>query len=91
MFMERGEFLQREPPPGFIAPINAYQILVSTIEECIEGGYFREGDPYVFAQATWATVHGIVSLALTSPEIDRSLIARIEEVACDMIVQGLSR
>lgn len=89
MFMERDEFLQREPPPGFVAPVQAFELLVQAVRECVEGGYFRPGDPWAYALAVWSTVHGLVSLALTNPSLDREQIATIEEVAYEMMQRGL--
>ncbi|MBO2522061.1 MAG: TetR/AcrR family transcriptional regulator [Firmicutes bacterium] len=89
MFMERDEFLQREPPPGFTAPMRAFELLVQTVAECVEGGYFRPGDSRAYAIAIWSTVHGLVSLALTNPSLDREQVTAIEEVAYRMIQHGL--
>ena len=90
MFMERGEFLERQPPPGFVAPWRALDLLVKSVVECIEGGYFRPGDPLKYAVGIWATVHGLVSFALTNSSVDRERIAAIEEVAFAMIKRGLA-
>lgn len=90
MFMERDEFLQREPPPGLTAPMHAFELLVKTVTECVDEGYFRPGDPWVYSIAIWSTVHGLVSLALTNPALDQGQIATIEEVAYAMIQHGLA-
>lgn len=89
MFTERSEFLRREPPPGFVAPMHAFELLLKSVAECIEGGHFRPGDPYTYSVAIWSTVHGLVSLALNNPSLDPEQIAAIEEVAYAMIQRGL--
>jgi len=90
MFMERDEFLQREPPPGFTAPMRAFELLVRSVAECVEAGFFRPGDPWMYAVAIWSTVHGLVSLALTNPSLSREQIAALEEVAYAIIRRGLA-
>lgn len=89
MFMDRGEFLQRTPPPGLEKPIDSFAILVRVIAECMEEGLFKQGDPEVHAMAIWASVHGLVALAITTPYVDSTRVSAIEEVAYDMMVNGL--
>lgn len=90
MFMERGEFFRREPPPGFEAPLEAFDILLSTVEECIRSGHLQGGDPYTAAVAVWAAVHGYVALALSMPALmpDRSAV---EAMIYEMVVNGLGK
>lgn len=89
MFMERGEFFGRQPPPGFEAPIDAFAILLSTVEECVRSGHFKEGDPYTLAVAIWAAVHGFVALAITMPALMPDQASEVEEMLYDMVVNGL--
>lgn len=90
MFVDRGEFLRRQPPSGFEAPIDSFGILVQTVTECLEIGLFKPGDPRQHALVMWSVVHGLVSLATTNPYFDRDQLAVIEDMALDMIVKGLS-
>ena len=89
MFIDRDEFLQREPPPGFEAPADAFGLLVRTVHECIAAGQMRPGDPEALAMAIWAAVHGVVSLALTSSGMERSQVEAIAEVTFSILAQGL--
>lgn len=74
MFLERGEFLQRKAPEGLEAPIDSFGILVQTVVECIETGLFKPGDPLQYASIIWASVHGVVSLAITNPFFDKAQV-----------------
>lgn len=91
MFMERSEFLQRTPPPGFEKPIDSFGILLKTVNECLTADLLKPGDPLVYAATIWATVHGIVALAVATPYIDGRSVPAMEEVAHDMIVNGLGK
>jgi AcrR family transcriptional regulator len=41
-----------------------FTVLVETVQDCLDAGLFRAGDPVLIAHALWATVHGVVSLEL---------------------------
>lgn len=89
MFIDRDEFLQREPPPGFEAPADSFGLLVRTVNECIAAGEIRPVDPEALAMAIWAAVHGVVSLALTSSGMDRAHVEAIAELTFSILAQGL--
>lgn len=91
MFMERSEFLGRQPPPGFEAPVNAFKILLATVEECMQSGQLKEADPFAAAVAVWAVVHGYVALRLNMPNLLPSDGTEVERLIYDMVVRGLGR
>ncbi len=43
----------------------AQELLVAALQKGIKDGSFRKGDPVLLADALWASVHGLVSLALS--------------------------
>lgn len=45
-----------------------YDLMVSTIMECKEQGYFEDKDPEVAGQCLWAALHGLLSLFISHPE-----------------------
>lgn len=47
-----------EQVPG----MNAFQILVDSVAECIDAGVARPGDPFQIAADIWVALHGMVSL-----------------------------
>ena len=89
MFMERGEFLLKEPPEGCESVIDAFEILTQTIEECISAGVIKQGDVQTYANTIWALTHGIVALAISVPTVDEVQARASLEVAMHMIQKGL--
>jgi AcrR family transcriptional regulator len=63
MFMQRGEFLQKKPE-GYDAVIDSFEVLRRVIREGMEAGVMIPGHVDAFAALIWASVHGVVSLAL---------------------------
>jgi AcrR family transcriptional regulator len=91
MFMQRGEFLQREPPEGYESVIDSFGILTQTIRECLAAGLIKEGEVMTYAAMVWSTVHGIVSLSISTPYFERAAVPVILERSQDMIVNGIRR
>ncbi|BCM89234.1 hypothetical protein IAD21_01078 [Abditibacteriota bacterium] len=98
MFMQRADFLLLRllgsgateemraaallDPSGAPHRVVAQDLLVAAIKEGIETGQFLEGDAIAKADALWASVHGLTSLALSplmSPDHARSLIDQLLE------------
>lgn len=44
-----------------------YREVVGAVRTCVEAGVLRGGDPEVLALTLWATVHGCVSMLISSP------------------------
>jgi AcrR family transcriptional regulator len=63
MFMQRGEFLQKKPE-GYDSIIDSFDVLRRVIQEGVEAGIIVPGDVRAYAAVIWASVHGVVSLAL---------------------------
>jgi AcrR family transcriptional regulator len=63
MFMQRGEFLQKKPE-GYEAIIDSFGVLRKVIQEGMEAKVMIPGNVDAFAALIWASVHGVVSLAL---------------------------
>lgn len=91
MFMQRGEFLQREPPEGYTSVIDSFGILLRTLEECMRAGLIEEGDLMTYAAMVWTTVHGLVALAISTPYFDERAISAVLERSQHMIVDGIRR
>ncbi len=89
MFMERGEFLLKEPPEGCESVIDAFEILIQTIKECISAGVIKKGDVQTYANTIWAVTHGIVALAISVPTVDEVDARASFETAIQMIQKGL--
>jgi AcrR family transcriptional regulator len=69
MFMQRGEFLQHTPPVGYEAIIDSFAVIQRVVAEGIAAGVMRPGDVRTYSTLVWASVHGVVSLILTSSHV----------------------
>jgi AcrR family transcriptional regulator len=63
MFMQRGEFLQKKPK-GYDSVVDSFGVLKRTVQEGMELGEMIPGNVEAHAALIWASVHGVVSLAL---------------------------
>jgi AcrR family transcriptional regulator len=70
MFMQRGEFLRQKPPAGYDSVIDSFGVIQRTIAEGIEAGVMIPGDLRSYSTLIWASVHGVVSLILTSSHVN---------------------
>lgn len=91
MFMQRGEFLDREPPEGCDSLIDSFGILTRTIEECLAAGLIRPGDVRIYAGMIWAQVHGVVALAISTSYFDEAAALAILEQQQDALMRGIRR
>ncbi len=89
MFMERSEFLLKEPPEGCESIIDAFEILTLTIEECISAGVIKQGNVQNYANTIWAVTHGIVALAISVPIVNETDARASFKTAMQMIQKGL--
>ena len=63
--MYRQMFMEPESDPEVSAAgLTAYEPLISAIQRCIEGGRFREAEPWSAAMQLWVMLHGAVTLFL---------------------------
>ncbi|CAN5542355.1 TetR/AcrR family transcriptional regulator [soil metagenome] len=89
MFMQRGEFMTRPKPDDHRPPIDSFGVLLRAVEEALEAGVMKPGDPTGYANTLWAGVHGIVALTITMPFCDEVQAAQMADVFFPMTVRGL--
>ncbi len=89
MFMQRGEFLGRETPPGYESVIDSFGILTRALQDCLDAGVVKPGDLQTYAGMAWANVHGIVALAISTPYIDEAAAYAILEQYQTSITEGM--
>ncbi len=65
MFMQRAEFLACKPEGYESTMDNSFGILERIVQEGIDSGLITPGDVRTYSALIWASVHGVVSLALT--------------------------
>ncbi|MHC1685062.1 MAG: TetR/AcrR family transcriptional regulator [Clostridiaceae bacterium] len=68
------DLVYNEPhSPGF----RTYELILSTITECKEQGYFKDKDCEILAQCLWSGIHGLTSLFIGHNEFpwkDKNLL-----------------
>lgn len=89
MFMQRGEFLERKAPPGYESVIDSFGVLTRALQECLDTGAVKPGDLRTYAGMAWASVHGIVALAISTPYIDEAAAYGILEQYQTSIIEGM--
>jgi AcrR family transcriptional regulator len=77
--------VQAEDDPGE----RAFQFVVDTVIACRERGAIAAAEPVLVAEMLWTSVHGIVSLAITCPEVLETPVERLVAAVCDTLAHGL--
>ena len=91
MFMQRGEFLERETPEGYESVIDSFGVLVRTVQECFEAGYFTEGEVETHANVFWASVHGVASLSIATPYLSAEEAYSLAELSNGWLLEGMKQ
>ena len=91
MFMQRGEFLEREPPEGCESVIDSFGVLERTIQECLDAELFKPGDVRAYAALIWAMVHGIASLAIATPYMTEEEAYAINQLSHNRLMEGMKK
>lgn len=69
----------------------AFELLRSSVKECIAKGALPRMDLQVASQALWAAVHGITSLLIARPDFPWVAQGRTVDLLLDSIIAGFSR
>ena len=70
--------------------ITARDLLTDAVREAMKARTIQKGDARIIADALWAAVHGLVSLA-NSPLLSDGHANRVVEPLLDMLLKGLRR
>lgn len=89
MFMERCEFLEREPPSGYERPIDSFGFLRRSVEECVDAGIFPERDPLALAMQFWCIVHGVASMAIATPYLAETDTEGLRAFTYEAMMRGM--
>lgn len=90
MFLQRSDFLLQQREGEEQPRYASFHILRDTIQQGINEGVLRPGNIEVYSQTLWAHVHGIVSLAISMPVLDREMLQQMTELTSSMVFEGLS-
>lgn len=97
IFLQRSEFLIRSGEEGDDAKpaetgeprYKALHVLRRVLTEIV-GKPEEHQDVVAHADALWAGLHGIVSLTITTPIVDRARAMRASELVIELFISGLS-
>lgn len=90
MFIDQPELLDREPPDGSTKPIDSFQTLEWTISEAVAAGVLpAHVDQSMLALETWAQVHGVAAMMITSGYLDGSQALDLQQHAGRAMLRGL--
>lgn len=92
MFMQRSDFLFDSRAEQKQPMIDSFGVLRQAVEQAMQSGFLRRGDPETTSTVIWAVVHGITSLALAGAKrFDKKQIRESTELAMRMIRDGLGQ
>jgi AcrR family transcriptional regulator len=89
MFMQRPDFLVgagQDVPPAMLQIFGLWRV---TVENAMNAGVLRRGDPGRVGDAFWALLHGVVSIAILMPRFDKARIDAMADAALELITHGL--
>ncbi len=88
MFMRRADFLAARFKESQDDHLNPFNVLARAVADALQAGVLKPGDVMSYAMAMWAVVHGLVSLALITPEVEAGLTERMTQVAMSATLSG---
>lgn len=50
------------------SPAQTFELLMDAVTDAMTKGIFPKGDPFAFACALWASIHGLTSLMISNPD-----------------------
>lgn len=89
MFVHRPEFLIRPRPEDRKRAIDSFNVLFDTVQELLASGAIAPRDPVDVVHVLWTGVHGIVAMAISSPEFSEEQAWRVAELYFPSILKGL--
>lgn len=90
MFMQAGDFIYKKLPDCDNSIIDSFAILQKTVSEALAAKVVIEQDEFILSKLIWAYVHGIASLAISLPDVDRETAQKMLELNTVMFKSGLS-
>lgn len=91
MFMERCDVWEKLSDAEMHDKLGSYQLLVATVQRCIDSGRTPVTEAEGLACTLWAHMHGIVSLGLTMPFLEPADVEQMIDHSSAMMRQGLTK
>jgi len=89
MFMQENDIIYKKLPDCEGSIIDSFGILQKTIEEAIAAEVIECKDAQLFSALMWSRVHGIVSLAINVPKVDKNMAYEMLEINRQMMKKAL--
>ncbi len=90
MFLQRGDFLERTPPEGFESVIDSFGVLNRAVNEAMAAGLIHAGDVLGYSSTLWASVHGLISLHLSTPYFPAEQVLELQELMLNTLAHGMN-
>lgn len=91
MFIERTDFLDRSEDEGRLTWQATYNVLLENVAQAIQAGHTDGSGAERICDTMWATMHGVVSLAISIDSLDTDRVQAMIDVAFDMIGETVLR
>jgi AcrR family transcriptional regulator len=89
MFMSRVDFMTESRAGGQQPRLSSMHVLSDAVQDAISAGVMQSGDAQSITDALWASMHGVVALAITMPMFDAERTEKLSAVLRDMVLKGL--
>lgn len=89
MFMQRGEFLNRDCPPDYASVTDAWGVLQLAVSEGLQRGELAPGEVGVYTSLLWAHIHGLLSLHLATPYYAADQVEPLYRAQWEVILRSL--
>jgi len=91
MFMQRPDYLARAPQNTPQPILEIFDLWRKVVEDAMQAGVLRPGDPTSTGDILWALLHGVVAIAILMPNFDERRIHDMTEKALEMLTTGLHK
>jgi AcrR family transcriptional regulator len=89
MFLQRTDYLEKPSADTDGSRIDSFGVLQAAVARTIGPRGIDGAQAAAIADALWAAVHGVVTLAITMPRFDADRIARMTDEMLALIERGL--
>ncbi|WP_020618236.1 TetR/AcrR family transcriptional regulator [Paenibacillus daejeonensis] len=89
MFMWRVDYLFEAKQGEEVPRLAAFQVLFDSVKYAQDHQAVKPGDPYVYSDMLWASLHGVVALAIQIPMFTPERTAKLVNHTKDMLYMAL--
>lgn len=89
MFMWRVDYLIQAKQGEETPRLEAFQVLFDSVEYAQRNHAIKPGDPYIYSDMLWASLHGVVALAIQIPKFTPERTAKLVAHTKEMLYMAL--